>query len=207
MQHGNQRCIGLKMTMKTIIIATDFSPAAFNAAEYAANLASSVNAGLLLLYVFDMPVSYTEVPLIIDYYAVQRDAETKMATIKEELINKSAFAGQVQTEVRIGRFYSELESVCERVTPYMVVMGSQGTSASERIFFGGHAVYAMKHLQWPLITVPPHAAYAGCKNIGLAFDFEKIPEESLLEKVKGLAEDFNAVIHVLNTETETSLYV
>jgi hypothetical protein len=36
--------------MKTIILATDFSPAALNAANYAADLASSIKGDLLLLH-------------------------------------------------------------------------------------------------------------------------------------------------------------
>ena len=48
--------------MKTIIVATDFSSTALNAANYAADMALAINADLLLLYVYQLPVSYSEVP-------------------------------------------------------------------------------------------------------------------------------------------------
>jgi nucleotide-binding universal stress UspA family protein len=38
--------------MKTILIATDFSPAAFNAANYAAGMGRVCNADLSLLHIY-----------------------------------------------------------------------------------------------------------------------------------------------------------
>lgn len=77
-------------------------------------------------------------------------------------------------------------------------MGSQGTTAAERFFFGGHAVHAMKHLQWPLITVPHEAVFSTFKKIGLALDFDKTSETTPVEETKQLVKDFGAELHVLN---------
>jgi len=57
----------------------------------------------------------------------------------------------------------------------------------------------MKHLTWPVITVPPGAGFSSIKNIGLAFDFAKMIEEIPIEEIKSLLKDFNASLHVLNT--------
>ena len=78
-------------------------------------------------------------------------------------------------------------------------MGSQGTTAAERLFFGGHTVYAMKHLMWPLITVPPGATFSSVKKIGLACDFDKVVDTIPIDEIKMLVNDFNAELHVLNT--------
>ena len=43
--------------MKKIIVATDFSAAATNAAEYATDMALAVKAGIVLLYVYLPPAS------------------------------------------------------------------------------------------------------------------------------------------------------
>ena len=51
--------------MKTIIVATDFSDASYNAAQYAANMALGVHANLLLLHVFQMPLIYAQVPMAV----------------------------------------------------------------------------------------------------------------------------------------------
>ena len=49
--------------MKTLIVVTDFSPAASNAVNYAADMALTINATLLILHVYQLPVIYLEVPL------------------------------------------------------------------------------------------------------------------------------------------------
>ena len=43
--------------MKTIIIPTDFSDCANNASEYAAKLAKSIDAKVLLLHVYHVPLT------------------------------------------------------------------------------------------------------------------------------------------------------
>ena len=78
-------------------------------------------------------------------------------------------------------------------------MGSQGTTAAERLLFGSHTVYAMKHLVWPLITVPPQAKFSAVKKIGLACDFNKVVETTPVDEIKTLVNDFHAELHVLNT--------
>ena len=44
--------------MKTILVATDFSSVALNATNYAADMALAINADILLLHVYQIPVSY-----------------------------------------------------------------------------------------------------------------------------------------------------
>jgi nucleotide-binding universal stress UspA family protein len=57
----------------------------------------------------------------------------------------------------------------------------------------------MKHLTWPLITVPPGAKFAGINKIGLACDFANVVDTMPAEEIKKLVSDFKAELHVLNT--------
>jgi len=45
--------------MKTIVVATDFSAVALNAANYAVDMALAIKADILLLHVYQIPVSYS----------------------------------------------------------------------------------------------------------------------------------------------------
>jgi nucleotide-binding universal stress UspA family protein len=111
---------------------------------------------------------------------------------------------KIETEIRLGEFFPVLKSICSKLEPYAVVMGSQGSTAAERILFGGHTIYAMKHLDWPLITVPMNASFSAIKKIGLACDFEKVLDTTPIEEIKILLKDFSAELHVLNTDKQTS---
>jgi len=185
--------------MKTILVATDFSPAAFNAAKYAADMATVINADILLLHVFQLPISYSEVPLTVNEADMMEQADKAIEALREQLTEHTHNKINIQTEVRMGTFYRELNDVCERISPYTVVMGSQGTTATDRLLFGGHTVHAMKHLMWPLITVPNGAAFSAVKKIGLTCDFDKVVDTIPVDEIKMLVNDFHAELHILNT--------
>jgi nucleotide-binding universal stress UspA family protein len=185
--------------MKTILVATDFSDAAVNAAKYATDMALTINADILLLHVYHIPVTYSEIPAVVSPGDQMQDAERNINHLKERLIPKTNGKLNIATEVRTGLFFEELKTVCERINPYAVVMGSQGTTATERLLFGSHTVYAMKHLLWPLLTVPPKVKFSSIKKIGLACDFNKVVDTTPADEIKTLVNDLHAELHILNT--------
>lgn len=185
--------------MKTILVATDFSPSAVNAANYAADMALAINANLLLVYIYQLPVSYNDVAIPVNEGDFMEDAEKDILDLKKQLSERTGNKVNIHTEVRTGVFFrQELTSVCENVKPYAVVMGSQGTTAAEHLFFGSHTVYAMKHLAWPLIAVPPGTTFSSIKKILLACDCDNVLTTIPLSEIKSLVKDFKAELHVLN---------
>ncbi|MCW3092316.1 MAG: universal stress protein [Ferruginibacter sp.] len=185
--------------MKTILVATDFSPAALNAANYAASMALAINAGIVLLHVYQIPVSYSEVAVAVNEEDMTENVEKAMSELKEELIRKSDGKLNVETEVRMGIFSYGLQLACDNVQPYAVIMGSQGTSPAERLIFGSHTVLAVQYLKCPLITVPVGVAFKTIKKIGLACDFDKVLDTVPVREIKMLVNDLNAELHVLNS--------
>jgi nucleotide-binding universal stress UspA family protein len=172
--------------MKTIIIATDFSSAALNAAKYAAGMAQAIHADLLLMHVYQLPVSFGEVPIPIYGDDLEEGANVKLEEIKADLESKSGNNLKISTMVKAGLFFYEMKTVCEDIKPYAVVMGSQGTTAAERFWFGGHTVYAMKHLMWPLLTIPPTAHYSAIKKLVLHAILIKLKKQFRLMRSKTL---------------------
>ena len=51
--------------MKTIIIPTDFSAIATNAMHYGIDMAKATNASILLFHVYQVPVSFTDTPIVL----------------------------------------------------------------------------------------------------------------------------------------------
>ena len=185
--------------MKTIIIATDYSPAALNAVKYGADMALAIDARVMLFHAYHIPVSYGEVPIIMDMEGSRKIAEKELDKISLTLSSAAGGKLKINTEVRIGEFFRELKTLCEEVKPYAVVLGSQGTSSAERFLFGSHATFAMKHLMWPLITVPPNASFKAVKKVGLACDFNEVVASTPVEEIKLLVSDFHAELHILHT--------
>ena len=184
--------------MKTIIVATDFSTAALNAAYYAADMASAIHADLLLLHVYQIPVVYPGIPVSAEDEMVS-DAKKSLSLLKEQLIIRTDGKLSIKTKFSAGFFFQELKAICEKIKPYSVVMGSQGSTAAERVFYGSHTVYAMKHLMWPLITVPPGAGFSQIKKICLACDFEKVIESIPVYEIERLINDFDAELYIIHS--------
>jgi len=191
--------------MDTILVATDFSPAATNAAGYAADMARMAGKKLLLLHIYTLPVNWGRVALATDNTNMTEDADTELSRLKQQLLLRDAGALQIDTVVRTGTFFQELKEACAAIKPWLVIMGSQGTTATERFFFGGHTVHAMQHLAWPLITVPLGAGFNYIRRIALACDFEDVAGVTPVGTIKGLVKDFNASLHILNVGKESEL--
>lgn len=185
--------------MKTLIVATDFSAIAKNATQYAMDMARAIQANVHLLHVYQLPANYGTMDIPVSMPEWEQGTEDLMAGLKKQLEQDNGGQVAVSTEVRTGSFMLELVAVCERLQPYAVIMGCKGSTAAERLLFGTHAISAMKHLTWPVITVPMEAKFNAIKKIGLACDLAE-PEKTVpLDGISRLVTDFNATLHVLNT--------
>ena len=187
--------------MKTIILATDFSPAALNAANYAADMAVAIDADLLLINIPNLPVMYSDIPPLTAPEEVINTANSMLDELKKQLGRKTGNKINITTTVQMGTFFAELKSFCDSIHPFAVVMGSQGTTETERLFFGSHTVYAMNHLMWPLLAIPRGARFSNVKRIALACDFKKVVDKTPVEEIEDLVKNFKAKLYVINTGT------
>lgn len=188
--------------MKTIIIPTDFSAVATNAMHYGLEMARSVNASLLLFHAYQVPVSYSDVPIIlVSVDELKKSAEERLETLKKEVEHISSGSVKIYTEAVMGNFSDELENICQKINPFAVVMGSKGSAGIERVLFGSNTLAAIKHITWPVIAVPPGKTYGnGIQKIGFACDFRNIVETTPATAILEMVKAFNAELHVLNVD-------
>jgi len=190
--------------MKTIIVPTDFSPIAKNAMNFAADMAININASLMLLHVYQVPVSMTDVPVVmVSAEELRKSSEAKLQEIKEAVTHITSGKIKIYTEARLGDVTDELEDVCKHIQPFAVIMGTRGTSGVERVLFGSTTLTAIRHLKWPVIVVPPGKEYGtGINKIGFACDFDKVIESTPIQFIKNMVKEFGAELHVLNVDHE-----
>ncbi|MEO5946184.1 MAG: universal stress protein [Chitinophagaceae bacterium] len=188
--------------MKTIIVPTDFSPEALNATNYAADMAIAVNAEILLVNVYTIPVSYTEVPVaLISIEEMKKASMAELAELKASLEHITSGKIKIHTESRMGNTVDELEEICNTTKPFAVVMGAKGKGSIENLLFGSTTLTAIRHLSWPVICVPPGKEYGtGIKKIGFACDFKEVKESTPVSLIKEMVNEFNAKLHILNVD-------
>jgi nucleotide-binding universal stress UspA family protein len=191
--------------MKTIIVPTDFSPIATNAMNFAADMAVNINASLMLLHVYQVPVSMTDVPVVlVSADELRKNSETRLEEIKNALIHTTSGKIKIYTEARMGDVSDELVDACKHIQPFAVIMGTRGATGVERALFGSTTLTAIRHLTWPVIVVPPGKVYGtGIKKIGFACDFNKVIENTPVQFIKNMVKEFGAELHVLNVDYES----
>jgi nucleotide-binding universal stress UspA family protein len=190
--------------MRTILVPTDFSAIATNALHYAIEMANTIKANLMLLHVYQVPVSYTDAPIVmVSVDELRHAAEKRMEQLKEMVRKIVRPEQKIYTETRLGNITDELESICEKIKPFAVVMGTKGASAFERVVFGSNTLSAIRHLHIPVICVPPGKTFGkGIKKIGFACDCKEVVATTPTRIIRDLVKNFDAELHVLNVNTD-----
>lgn len=188
--------------MKRIVVPTDFSASATSAMNYAIEMAKDIGAAVHLYHVYQVPVAVSDVPVVIvSVEELKKNAEEQLEFLKKGLEHiTSDKPVTVTTEATMGNTVDELEELCKRMHPFMVVMGSRGSTGMERILFGSTTLTAIKHLTCPVIVVPPGSNYKGIKKVGFACDFRKVIETTPTHYIEELVKLFGASLHVLNVD-------
>ena len=183
--------------MKKILVTTDFSEASVNAALYATLLAKDLGAEIKLLHVNIPQESFNQSPVIQKAVRDMTAAEIQLDDIRATMHKHGGGEVEIDTELLTGEFFVEMYHLCEELQPYIVIMGSQGTTGTERFLMGSNSVHAMRNLAWPLLTIPVGCLYSGIKKIALASDFENtiaIP----MDMIKRFRTDFSASLDVVH---------
>ncbi len=194
--------------MKTIIASTDFSPVSLNAVNYAADMAMEVNADLLLLNVFNLPVVYSDGPVIaLPVEDLLKDSEVEVEKLKTDMFARTKGKVRITTRSRMGNVTEELEDLCKTIKPFAVVIGSRGKTNFEKTIFGSAALSIIKHLNWPVLCIPPGKEYGkGIRSIGFACDLKEVGETIPEATIKELVNEFKAEFHILNVDYENKRF-
>jgi nucleotide-binding universal stress UspA family protein len=196
--------------MKTIIVPTDFSPVALNALHYALDMATSINAEIILLNTYQVPVSYSDAPIspvsTISIDDIKKSSQERLEDLRQEVSRITSGRLRVYTEANLGHTVDVLEEICSAVRPFAIVMGSHGSTGIERLIMGSTTLSVIRHLRCPVIVVPPGTSYKKIRKMGLACDFKDVAETIPTEYIKNIVHEFNAELHVLNVNPDGENY-
>ncbi|HEX5024234.1 MAG TPA: universal stress protein [Agriterribacter sp.] len=191
--------------MKIIIVPTDFSPVAINAMNYAVDMAQQIDATIMLLHVYQIPVTYnnSDIPLpFMDVGELERINKERLEDLKKEVEHISAGDLKIVVEVRLGELVDELKTICIDSRPFAVVMGTKGAGFVERLLVGSSTLSAMKHLPCPVLVIPPGANFKGIQKMGLASDFKKGLQSIPAGFIKDWVKMFGAVLSVVHVDDD-----
>lgn len=181
--------------MKTILVPTDFSAAADNAVEYAAHLSRDINASILLLHVYHMPMIDAMAPnLVVAYDDLQKLHEKKLKSKAHELEKKHHI--RVKHLAKMGFAVDEI--IKEEENADLIVMGMRGAGAFSETVFGSISTDTMRKTHKPILVIPQNAEYQGLKHVVFACDYDSKTNLTTLDYLKDLVSSFRSKIYVVN---------
>ena len=188
--------------MKTILVPTDFSQNAENACRFAIEIAHETKARIILMHTFESPLLYSEMPLVqmqMDIDSLRQNALNKLTKYYKK-ISKFTKGVKVEFLIQQGLASARINEAALEKKADLVVMGTTGTGAMERVLIGSNALRVIRNAPCMVLAVPPKAKYNGMKKIVYATDMS-VNNLSHARTIVPLAKLFNAEILFLNVNT------
>lgn len=192
--------------MKNILVPTDFSDAAKNAATYALHFAKQVKAGKIVLYnAYQQPVivdaDITPTPLeMIDFNELKDISNIGLERFKAQLAQNITDGIIIETVGDYNTLDLGLEDICKTYAIDAIVMGVTGGGSFDEAVMGSTAVDVARKSVIPVIIVPPGVTFTPLETVLLACDFKKVVETTPVEPIKQILDETKAKLFVLNID-------
>jgi nucleotide-binding universal stress UspA family protein len=166
---------GEKHLFKSILLATDFSPASKKALEYAASLARRYGSSLYLTHV----ITVGSYPLASPEYAVsslQNMHDRARQGFRDLLKSGELIELPYKVLLQEGSFWPSIEEVIKSYKTDLLVVGTHGAGAVEKVLIGSGAEEIFRKARVPVLTVGPSITKGPLyeiefKNVLFATDF------------------------------------
>lgn len=178
-----------------ILIPTDYSVLARQAAEYAVSLSANLDAEFVLLHCDNVPrPSYSFVNKLDD---ILREEAIKTGNeIIESIKTSTGIDAKMSCDFTFGDPIEVLDKYAEQHDIDLIVMGTKGETVVKNRIFGSVAAGVLEHVSCPTLFVPTNAESNLPKNIAFATDLTNIEEE--IDELIAFAQLFDATIHVVH---------
>ena len=189
------------MTMKKILVPTDFSTQAENALKVAAQLAKKHNCELYLLHIIEAPAptvdalsTYNELPEAMFFMklAHKRFEELKSKDYLKDLI--------VHEHAEFHEIFKGVFHVCKKQQIDLIIMGSNGANGLKEMLIGSNTEKVVRTSETPVLVIKNEHKTFETKHFVFASDFN---EESIepFKKAIAFANILGSKMHLLTVNT------
>lgn len=197
--------------MKTVLVPTDFSASAYNAAFYALQMAKRLQTSLHLLHVMEaLDKTLLDTQLIwpiIDYNTLKENAVKSMGGLEQKLEEEDKYENPESDVVPItygikeGVVRKEVAKEVQEKDILLLVAGMYGASKVNRFLFGSKSRDFIDYVNCPVLLIPTEARYRKIKKI--AFTTDLSPEDiELIELLAVFARPFDAEILIAHISAD-----
>jgi len=187
----------IKLTvMKNVLLLTDFSNTARNAALYALKMLNDEHVHFTLLNAYDLEFSGSP-------YIAQLKEEMAYESekgLKEELsILKRLFPNAVIEPLSVfGSLIDVAQNSLKEKRPDLMVLGCRGESALENFLLGSNAYEVVKSIHSPILVVPKSAKFKRPDKIVFATDLKDVHHDDIINPLRDILDRYRAALLFVN---------
>jgi nucleotide-binding universal stress UspA family protein len=190
--------------MRTILYTTDYSQNSVAALRYAHTFAKTLKAQLIVMHVFDIPISLAS-PVSISYLKKEKKLFVGHRAKLEDFCEKHLGASlkELLPEIVVNEAASIINGIQEKAVQAdadLIVVGAKGASKIKEFFLGSTTKGLLKKSPCPVMVVPSGYSSVHIKTMVYATDFERADVFAIRELVE-IAAMFNARIRVVHITT------
>ncbi len=193
--------------MKNILLPTDFSDNAYNAALYSLQLYREVQCNFILLNSFEIDGYYNGSLFIArpNEQTLTAAAKTSEEKLQELKFSLERLSHETQHGFEIIMRNLPLEQAVNREIKSreieVVIIGTQGETAARDVAFGNHTINLMENVtNCPVLAVPSHVKFTGLKEVVLPTGFKLEYGPGDLDYLISLLQTHHAPIRILHIE-------
>lgn len=191
--------------MKKILYATDYSQNSISALQLAHKMAKKFEANLIVMHVFDVPISLAS-PVSLTYLKKEKrlfvEHRAKLKSFCAEKLgdsfDKSEITFLVEENVSVPNGILEKAF---KLNVDLIVVGTKGASQIREFILGSTPKALINKSSCPVLVVPAKLGITLIKKIIYATDFEQADIFAIKRLVK-IARKLNAEIRVIHISTE-----
>ncbi|ALD20643.1 universal stress protein [Hymenobacter sp. DG25A] len=185
----------------SLLVLTDFYPAANRALDYAANVASALHANLILLHVRRTSLLDAEFFTGAVSGQTQESARVALSRLAEELPVPAV------TEVRKGRVAEEVAEAIEQHQPSLLVLGRPDVENVPEELVTTTSLEILRTRPYPMLVLPAHVATTERpRRVLVALDGDSFQLGDCNDLLRQLFKALHAELTVLHivTQNETA---
>lgn len=175
--------------MHRVIIPVDFSETSLNAARYTAKmLAGKEDTTAILYHNYE---SHDDIDIAHNY----------QESLKKEFI-KTGVKNVVCENEMGGDLIDNISRMAHTIRATLIIMGITGKSAVRQAMFGSNTLKLIDKNLYPVMIIPPDAAYNGINNVAFASDFKNVVATTPAPLITSVLEMFNPKLHIVNVNKD-----
>lgn len=189
---------------KRIMVPTDFSEAAENAARYAALISRQLASTKLVLYhsyeSILMPMTTGFAPVGPGFTESEEGSLEKMTSLKEKLAPELLPETKIEIKTDDRTLVSAVNMLVQQLRIGLVVVGMTGKSRLERVIIGSNSLDLARSCLAPLLIVPAGVTFQKIEKVVFACDLKEVLRLTPVHAIRTFVNALHASLVILNVD-------